>query len=387
MDQRSYSGRYFRTSWNDIKGSKGWFGKICLLGLISFIPIFGQMTVYGYAYEWAHKAAWGVEGPMPRKIYGRSGSKMLRWGWFALVIAFVFSLVPGIISSIGSWLTGMGSETGIYTSMGRYMVVDGGNPLLLILGWLVNVAGIVAFVFAILFVMAGTMRMTMYDRLGAGFSFGKIWTMIKHDFGGIMRIFGMNLLFGFVGGFVIAGVTILLMVIVLGATAAPLFIMAGSGAYYSDSAIVGYIIAMVMAMLPLLLVMGYITFVYSAFVEILVARALGYWMRQFDVARWGKQDDPLPFELEGAQYAAPTEPVPPHDAAQPPAPSCAVQQDATPAPPAGEPVVEASSVTPPADETPGAPKADQEPNRILLEAQALDAEPELPAGEDESKDK
>ena len=44
MDQTNYSGKYFRTSYGDIKSSKGWFGKICLLGLISFIPIFGQMT-------------------------------------------------------------------------------------------------------------------------------------------------------------------------------------------------------------------------------------------------------------------------------------------------------------------------------------------------------
>ena len=47
MEQTNYSGRYFRTCYDDIKSSKGWFGKICLLGLIEFIPIFGQMTVYG----------------------------------------------------------------------------------------------------------------------------------------------------------------------------------------------------------------------------------------------------------------------------------------------------------------------------------------------------
>lgn len=75
MEQTNYSGRYFRTCYDDIKSSKGWFGKICLLGLIEFIPIFGQMTVYGYCWEWAHKAAWGVDSPMPKKIYGRPAAR------------------------------------------------------------------------------------------------------------------------------------------------------------------------------------------------------------------------------------------------------------------------------------------------------------------------
>ena len=119
MEQTNYSGRYFRTCYDDIKSSKGWFGKICLLGLIEFIPIFGQMTVYGYCWEWAHKAAWGVDSPMPKKIYGRPGSKMLRWGWFALVIAFVVAILPSIVMSIGGWLSSLGAETGIYTATGR----------------------------------------------------------------------------------------------------------------------------------------------------------------------------------------------------------------------------------------------------------------------------
>ena len=33
----------------------------------------------------------------------------------------------------------------------------------------------------------------------------------------------------------------------------------------------------------------------------LAIRAVGHWTCQFDVANWRGQDDPMPFELKGAQ--------------------------------------------------------------------------------------
>lgn len=360
MDKTNYSGKYFRTSYGDIKGSKGWFGKICLLGLIEFIPIFGQMTVYGYAWEWAHKAAWGVDTPMPKKIYSRPGSKMLRWGWFALVIAFLIALIPGIVMSIGSWFSSMGMETGIYTATGRYMVVSPGNFGFAALGWVVNVIGIVLAVFACVISWVGTIRMTMYDRLGTGLQIGKIWAMIKQDFGGIMRIFGMVILFEIIGGIIIGIIVAIILALVLGATLTPLILMASSGGY-PDSAIVGYLVTLVMTMLPLLLLISYVWFVYSVFVQLLLARAVGYWTRQFNVAAWGTKDDPLPFEVAGGQ---PDAPHPPH------APAGASEM---PAPPTGEPV----NVAVTSDSSVEVPPA---LNPVDV-AEALDVEPELPASD------
>lgn len=363
MEQTNYSGRYFRTCYDDIKSSKGWFGKICLLGLIEFIPIFGQMTVYGYCWEWAHKAAWGVDSPMPKKIYGRPGSKMLRWGWFALVIAFVVAILPSIVMSIGGWLSSLGAETGIYTATGRYMVVNPGNILYAGLGWILYVVGLVLLVFASVITWVGVIRMTMYDRLGAGFQFVKVWAMIKRDFGGIMRIFGMMLLFEVIGAIIIGIITLIVLSIVLGATLTPLIIMASNGAY-SDSAFAGYVLTLILGMLPIILVMCYVSFVYSTFVQLLVSRAVGYWTRQFNVAAWGSKDDPLPFEVPGGQADAPN---PPH------APS---QAASTPAPPTGEPVNVAAAQPAPAlaSEVPAA----LNPAPV---AEALDAEPELPASD------
>lgn len=293
MAELRFNGRYFSTCYNDIKKSKGWLSKMFLLGLIYFIPVFGQMTLYGYAYEWAHKAAWKVDTPMPDKIYGRPNSKMLRWGWFALVISVVFALVPAIISGIAGNIFDAGSGSGFYTATGSYLTTSPVNPALIGLGWLFYVAAIVITVLAMLLTWAAIIRMTVYDRLGTGFQLGHVWEMVKRDFGGIMRIFGMYLLFSLIGVVVIGAVLLFVLVLVLGATMGPLLMVAAAGGYVGYEYL-SYLLAAVVVALPAILIVCYFANVYSAFVEILTARAVGYWTSQFDVADWGTKDDPLP---------------------------------------------------------------------------------------------
>ena len=38
---------YFSAAWNDVKSSQGWLGKMFLLGLIAFIPVFGPVVLLG----------------------------------------------------------------------------------------------------------------------------------------------------------------------------------------------------------------------------------------------------------------------------------------------------------------------------------------------------
>lgn len=321
MSQNAFNGKYFQTCYNDIRSSQGWFGKVCLLGLISFIPVFGQMTTYGYSYEWAHKAAWGLDEPMPRKIYGRPNSKMLRWGWFALVIAVVISIIPGFISGIGNAMQGAGAVTGYYTGAGRYMMMNPGNAMVSGFGGLVSLIGFVLSLFACIIIWVAIIRMTMYDRLSTGFQLGKIWAMMKRDFGGLMRIFGMMLIFQIIGGVIIFMIVMGILVAVLGAAFGPMLMMLDGG-MYTDSSVAMYILSVVMMMLPVFLVFAYIALCFEVFVQLLVARAVGYWTRQFNVAEWGTKDDPLPTANTAQSAAQPQPPVSPQ-----------------PAPPVGEPVI------------------------------------------------
>lgn len=329
---KSMSGKYYRTSMNDIRSSEGWFGKICLLGLISFIPVFGQMTIYGYAYEWAHKAAWGLNDPMPKKIYGRPGSKMLRWGWFAIVIAFVFAIIPTIISSIGNTMSNAGAATTAYTMYGS-RAVNPGNPALMGFGYIISLVGAVLTIVAYLFSWVGTIRMTIYDRLGTGLQFGTVWKMAKKDFGGLMRILGMAIIWWAIVSVIVSIVVIIMVMVVGAATILPLA-AASQSSMASESAIISALVSAAAIALPFMIILCYFTFVVSALIQLLVSRAVGYWVRQFDVPAWGPKDEPLPFERQAAQqqtpYQYPQQPV--QQAAEP------VQQQAAEPTQAEEPV-------------------------------------------------
>lgn len=310
----SMNGRYFSTAWNDIKNSEGWIGKIFLLGLINFIPVFGQMTVYGYAFEWGHKAAWGMHTPLPKKIYGRKNSKMLRWGWFALVILFVCTVIPAIVTGIGNAISdsSTAAQTAAMYAHHYHASMASGNVLLGALGGVIAFVGFVLSIAAVFFFWVGTMRMMIYDRLGTGVQFGKVWSMIKHDFGGLLRIFGMSIVC-----FVVYFIVFAIVVAIVGAgVIGTLFVgaAAGSGMYGMDNeAALGFILMALVSALPLVIVLYYLSSVAEAFIQLLVSRALGYWTRQFDVASWGKKDDPLPFERaqEPGYAAADAEPQQP----------------------------------------------------------------------------
>lgn len=314
------SGRYWKTCSKDITTSKGWFKKVVQLGLVNLVPVFGQMTVEGYAYEWAHKAAWGVSSPMPEKLYGRSNSKMLRWGWFAIVITFVFFLVPYLLGAIGGALADSGSSTSVFWQ--HTGGIHLGNTLQIAFGAVFEIAAVVLFVFAILYSFAGVMRMTLYDSLGAGFQLGQIWKMVKRDAGGLFRIVGMEILFLCV----ICAAASIAVSLVFGTAVAALFVgsfgtmmgnsysMGGLGGSMGNmgdmSSILGPMMAVgVIAAIPLLFVILWAISSAGAWLTLLVARAVGYWTAQFNVARWGAKDDPFPFETDPAGEAK-HDPVP-----------------------------------------------------------------------------
>lgn len=370
----SMSGKYWKTCSKDITSSEGWFKKILLLGLVSFVPVFGSMTLQGYAYEWAHKAAWGVAGPMPKKIYGRAGSPLLRWGWFAFAIGFIISLIPAVITCVSSFMVDAGlgiSVWAMYDPSYYHGAVGAGSGIMLVIGVILMIVGFVASFAAYVLTWVCCMRMTAYNKFGAGMQLGKAFKMIKHDFGGIMRIFGMYLLTTLIIVAIVTVITCIVMFVVLLGVVA-LGVGATSGFYaMSEREAVGLVVGLIfMALLfgfPLILACVYIELVMLAWQTLLVTRAVGYWTAQFDIAHWGRMEDPMPFEVNppAAAQSVPQQPrqeaaaQPVSQVAQPtPAPAPEAQSmllqapEAQPAPPAGEPVSVESSAGPEVSEAP-----------------------------------
>lgn len=348
---------YFKTAWNDIKQSPGWMGKMFLLALVMLIPIFGPIVVYGYLYGWARDIAWGVQSPLPKRVFGNEDGKLYSRGFYILVLGIALAAAAGILYTILGLFAGFGGGA---LFSGR----NGGSPFFM--SGLVGLFGLIAMVlswavgFAVmLFQWIGSMRISIYGRLSAGFQLSKIWAMLRKDLGGLLRIFAMALIVGLIGSVVIGVIIaiIIFFIIFLGA------LMAGGGASVSYGSPSGGMIAFILAAgglaVLIFMVIGYFALVFGVWVSTLTSRALGYWTQQFDVPQWRGQDDPMPFEIQQAQEAA-------------------ARQAAAPAPqpvaPASHPVVPVAPAqpTPPVVATQAAP---------IVPGQAA---PEFPAQEPEA---
>lgn len=269
---------YFAAAWGDITNSPGWFSKLLLLGLLCLVPIFGAIVVMGYLYGWARDIAWNVHRPMPAHIFGNEDGKLYSRGFFLLVVSIVFALIPAVINGILGFATGM--STGFY---GSYSSLHSSLSFGFLGGTIAMLVSFALWLLAAIFTFVGSMRTSVYGTLSSGLQISKIWAMIRYDFTGLLRILGMSLLVGLIIGF-IAFVGCMLIVL-LGS----LFAVALSGSdVIGVIAVFGIFIAFVVFVL-------FACFA-SVLLEALVARALGYWTRQFDVHLWGGQDDPMPFE-------------------------------------------------------------------------------------------
>lgn len=299
---------YFSTAWQDIKNSPGWFGKLVVLSLVCLIPIFGWIVVYGYLYGWARDIAWGVHAPLPARVFGNEDGKLYSRGFFAFVIAFVCALVPGVFSMIGSMVGGFG-----FYGFGS-LLYDGSSWMQVgfasaMIGMMLTVASVVLALFLAFFQWVGTMRMSIYGRLSAGFQIGRVWAMIRHDFGGLLRILGMAVLITLAMAavmFVLVFAVILVGMIIGFAVTGGNLNINGS---LSDGAVAGMVLIIVGAVLLCSVLAGIVSMALSVFAMMMVVRALGYWTRQFDIPAWRGQDDPMPFELAGGYQGGGRPPV------------------------------------------------------------------------------
>lgn len=362
--------QYYKSAWGDIKNSPGWFGKLCLLALVNFIPVFGQIVSLGYIYGWAREIAWGTHEPMPARIFGNDDGKLYRRGWFVLVLTFVASLVPGIVLGIGSSMQG----AGLWGIAANSHAVA--SSLVSGLGLLVYLVGLVGLLFLMILAWIGSMRISIYDRLSAGFQIGKIWKMFRRDTNGVMRIFGMYLLVGLIIVIVLSIIASILVFLVVFAGIASL---AASGyniaalQHLTDSQAAALVLqvfagAGVVGFFSML-VIAFLAYVAEMFVMLLVVRAMGYWTMQFDVPRWRGQDDPMPFEVMAPAAAAmPVNPVPPaaQQPYQQPYGAYAQQQPMQPVQPAAPEQPAASAVAPVVPFEPAEPETVPEPEAAAV---------------------
>lgn len=346
--------RYFARSWALLTMEKGWWKPVLIMALFGLIPIVGILALAGYALETARVTAWGINaGPKQKDL--KFGT-YIATGFKAAVIALALGLAYGIATTILSFI-----------------------PVVNLI--LIPIFIVVAFVFPLL-INVIQVRAAVYGRISAGFAFKNIFEMIKHDAGGLFRIFGMGIVLAIATSIImgIIGGSALLSMITNVVTQA--ITIAKAQHITSEDQLVAIMVALlargVLQMGPIFLVIGYIGHVLGLIVMLLMQNAIALWMRQYNVSAWGQSSDPLPpFINDPRDGAAAT-----YSAPSPVAPATPAAPAATAAPavaPVAAPVTAPATVAPEAPSAtpvPAAPAAPAEP--VAAPAPTAPAAPTAP---------
>lgn len=280
--------------------TKNWFGKMCLLGLVALVPVFGAIVVQGYLYGWARDAAWKMENPLPGRLLGNEDGRLYRRGLFAVVIAFVIpaSVVVGALVFICASAFVSAGMSAMLVRLLPDAVVSGLSVLSVpsSLGMLALSLAFFAAVFGVqFFVWVGSMRMSIYGTLSSGFQISRAWAMIRRNPGGLFKIaLGQTAALVAIGAFMSMLWCIVLFVIAFAS------LLAAGSVDYSGSygpAFGGLAAMGTIATVLLALFVVYASVTASVAVQAFACRALGHWTSDFEVADWGSQDEPMPFEL------------------------------------------------------------------------------------------
>lgn len=287
----------FTSSWKMLTRDAGWLKPLCILTLVGWIPILGQIVVLGYAYEWARLTAWGVDATP--KQHGVDYGKVLATGGRAFLVMLTMSIVIGVVLSpffhvgLDDLITTLPFTVG---SLGWYVFggmsdIMGPGMIGVVLGLLVGTV-----------LLAAMMRATLYDSFSAGWRIDRIAQMIGRDAGGFFKTFAVSLL----GALVILsyGLVCLLVfgVVLLGGFVAVMrdaSLMFWHGGMDSLSAYaiqrllslgVGPVLLVVLLVILAIFVYGLV----ANAMQLVAINACGQWFCRFAVDRWGVSSDPLP---------------------------------------------------------------------------------------------
>lgn len=330
-------GRYFSRAWSLLTREKGWWKPVAVCAAADLVPVAGPLGVLGYKLEWARLVAWGAD-VSPKRHGVRVGS-CISSGWRGFLVLLVWSLVMGVIGG-----------------------VCGALPLI---GGLLSTLWTICCLYLGMVVSVATLRATIYQKAGAGFSWKNLVELGRRDPSGLLSILGWEMLCYLVIALVSG---IVLSVTALGAMPRIISLASELGYYNSGLSPYGdleyYVTQLAMELFfyviaafgPTLIVLALIALVLRNGISMVVYAALGLWIRQFDVANWGRSEEPLPSTAFAGEKVT--------DAAPPVAPAT---------------VADAPAEAPVRPAEPVAPVAEPEPVAVEPEPVAAPAEPEEPA--------
>lgn len=249
---------YFDRAWNALTHDPDWWKTMVILFVVQIVPVFGQVVALGYFYRWARDAAWGIEGGLPKC---RSGLRaVVKAGAIVLVTALCWGLVfDAMLSLLGT---------------------------IPFIGLLFDLLFLPLMLIASMFFLVMGLRGVIYDSFEPALQVRQAWEMVRREPQGFLRIFAISLL-------------PVLLTLPLGLLLFALFAAGYAGADSGQTAALlstwtsvssGYIPFLVI----LCLLITALIFFGCLLIEAVIARSLGYWMAQFEPARWGSSSEGVP---------------------------------------------------------------------------------------------
>ncbi len=255
---------YMDRAWGDLAADDDWWKATLVLGLMNCVPIIGQIIMFGYLFDWAKEAAWGMHTPLSRKL-GDLG-RCARYGFLALWVMFIW-VAPVVIA---------GFLLGFIPAVGT------------ILQFLVEVFA----VFVAALAAAGAFRSVIYERVLPGLQIKRVFRMFQRDPGGFGQAFCVILL-------VIPLLAAALFIVLL-----PTIPFINVIASVATTTVLGTDLVPLALLGVVTIVVALIVWVagalVSAFISALYMRSLGYWMEQFKPETWRSPSAPMPFEVDMA---------------------------------------------------------------------------------------
>jgi hypothetical protein len=152
----------FGLAFSYVFEDEDWIKKIVITGIISIIPIIGQIALLGWSLEVARRVIRGDATPLPD--WSDFGG-LLTLGVKAFVISFVFALPLMFISIPSAFINSADS--------------DSGQAVLTFLIFCISCFGLIYGLALAFFLPAAYGELAATDELGASFNIGKIFGHIR----------------------------------------------------------------------------------------------------------------------------------------------------------------------------------------------------------------
>lgn len=255
-------------AWDDVKATKGWFGKVCLMALMYFVPVL-NWVVDGYALRWARQLSLGQVEGLPKKIFCDRA-------FVNGAMKFLVSLVAAIAVSIVSSILGLVPFVGALAAIAFGIFVD-------------------------MFMNIAYVRMSLFDELGEGFNIKEAFNSMKKEPGKAFMIEFMPLLIIFLTVSAVVFIVTILCILTTGlavwSAVYPMIEAAGSYEYFTyllenDPEFLSQFITILLSgfigLIPWILIGGFFANIFVVACLLVQTRAAGHYVARY-CAEWREE--------------------------------------------------------------------------------------------------